>query len=79
MERKETKNTSIQTFIGNITETTELQEDSIDLVYLSTVFHIFSAAQIVSFEKELRQKLSFSSGVLIDVGEHFYMQMFFKT
>lgn len=104
---------NIIAFIGDITKKTDLKESSIDLVYLSTVFHIFSEIQILGFEKEinrilkpkgqlaivnikkedtpfgpplemrsspeeLRQKLSFFPKKLIEVGEHFYMQLFIK-
>lgn len=111
--RKEAEKTNIEALVGDITKTTEIKECSIDLVYLSTVFHIFSDIQIVCFEneitrilkpkaqlaiininkedtpfgppvemrsspEELRQKLSFVPKKLIEVGEHFYMQLFLK-
>ena len=125
--RKEVEKTNIEALVGDITKTTEIKKGSIELVYenhdvntppfkagmvyLSTVFHIFSDAQVVGFEKEvkrilspraklaiinikkedtpfgppvemrsspeeLRQKLSFAPGKLIEVSEHFYMQLF---
>ena len=111
--RKEVEKANIEALVGDITKTTEIKECSLDLVYLSTVFHIFSDTQIVGFEKEvkrilksgaklaivnikkentpfgppvemrsspeeLRQKLSFTPGELIEVSEHFYMQIFTK-
>jgi len=111
--RKEVEKTNIEALVGDITKTTEIEKGSIDLVYLSTVFHIFSDTQIVGFEKEvkrilkpraklaiinikkentpfgppvemrsspeeLRQKLSFTPRELIEVSEHFYMQLFTK-
>ena len=111
--RKEAEKTNIEALVGDITKTTEIKECSIDLVYLSTVFHIFSDTQIVGFEKEikrilkpraklaivnikkentpfgpplemrsspeeLRQKLSLTPRELIEVSEHFYMQIFVK-
>jgi len=113
--KKEIGNKSnICVFVGDITKRTDLKDSSVDLVYLSTVFHIFSASQIVGFEneinrilkpkaqlaiinikkeetpfgppvemrsspEELRQKLSFSPTKLIEVGKHFYMQIFIKV
>jgi ubiquinone/menaquinone biosynthesis C-methylase UbiE len=111
--RKEVENTNIEALVGDITGKTKLKNCSIDLVYLATVFHIFSNAQIIGFEnevkrilkpkanlaivnikkedtpfgppiemrsspEELRQKLSLSPGGLLEVGEHFYMQLFQK-
>jgi ubiquinone/menaquinone biosynthesis C-methylase UbiE len=55
--RKEVDKTNIEALVGDITTTTEIQEGSIDLVYLSTVFHIFSDNQIVGFEKEVKRIL----------------------
>jgi ubiquinone/menaquinone biosynthesis C-methylase UbiE len=107
------KKSNIDAFVGDITKRTDLKDSSIDLVYLSTVFHIFSDIQIVGFEneinrilkpkaqlaiininkedtpfgppvemrsspEELRKKLSFVPKKLIEVGEHFYMQLFIK-
>lgn len=113
--KKEIGNKSnINAFVGDITKRTDLKDASVDLVYLSTVFHIFSDSQIAGFEdeinrilkpkaqlaiininkeetpfgppvemrsspEELRQKLSFVPRKLIEVGEHFYMQLFIKV
>jgi ubiquinone/menaquinone biosynthesis C-methylase UbiE len=109
--KKEVEKTNIEAFVGDITKPTGLKTSSIDLVYLSTVFHIFSDAQIDGFvteikrilkpnarlvivnikkedtpfgppvemrssPEELRQKLPFTPKILIDVGDHFYMQVF---
>lgn len=109
--KKDVGNKNIEPIVGDITGATDLKGSSIDLVYLSTVFHIFSDHQIKHFEKEvrrvlkpkaklaivnikkentplgppmkmrvspeeLRQKLSFKSIKLIDVGEYFYMRIF---
>lgn len=109
--KKEVEKTNIEASVGDITKQTGLKASSIDLVYLSTVFHIFSNAQIDGFvteikrilkpnarlaivninkedtpfgppvemrssPEELRQKLPFSPKLLIDVGDHFYMQVF---
>lgn len=108
---KEIEHTNIEAFVGDITKPTGLKPSSIDLVYLSTVFHLFSNAQIKGFVKEikrilkpnarlpiinikkedtpfgppvemrsspeeLRKKLPFTPKILIDVGDHFYMQLF---
>ncbi|WP_024335980.1 class I SAM-dependent methyltransferase [Desulfotignum balticum] len=53
--KKETKNTNIIPLVADITKKTELEDSSIDLVYLSTVFHIFSKGQIAGFENEIRR------------------------
>jgi ubiquinone/menaquinone biosynthesis C-methylase UbiE len=54
---KETENTNIEPFVGDITKSTVLRTASIDLVYLSTVFHIFSKIQIEGFVKEVSRIL----------------------
>jgi ubiquinone/menaquinone biosynthesis C-methylase UbiE len=51
------KNSNIDAFVGDITKRTDLKDASIDLVYLSTVFHIFSDIQIVGFENEIERIL----------------------
>ena len=53
--RNKTKNTNIKTLVGDITKMTELKDCSIDIVYLSTVFHTFSKIHIVGFEKEIKR------------------------
>jgi ubiquinone/menaquinone biosynthesis C-methylase UbiE len=108
---EEVEKTNIEALVGDITKPTVLEASSIDLVYLSTVFHIFSNAQIEGFiaeikrilkqdarlaivnikkedtpfgpplkmrssPEELKQKLPFTPRKLIDVGDHFYMQVF---
>ncbi|MCB2145183.1 MAG: class I SAM-dependent methyltransferase [Deltaproteobacteria bacterium] len=107
------KKSNIDAIVGDITKRTALKDASVDLVYLSTVFHIFPDTEIVCFEneinrilkpkaqlaiininkedspfgppvemryspEELRQKLSFVPKKCIDVGKHFYMQLFIK-
>jgi ubiquinone/menaquinone biosynthesis C-methylase UbiE len=109
--KKEVDKTNIEAFVGDISKPTGLQASSIDLVYLSTVFHIFSDAQIEGFvteikrilkpnarlaivnikkedtpfgppvemrssPEELRQKLPLIPKILIEVSDHFYMQVF---
>lgn len=54
---KEVENTNIVALVGDITKLTEIEECSIDLVYLSTVFHIFSDTQIAGFENEVKRIL----------------------
>jgi ubiquinone/menaquinone biosynthesis C-methylase UbiE len=51
------KKSNIDAFVGDITKRTDLKDSSIDLVYLSTVFHIFSDIQIVGFENEINRIL----------------------
>ncbi len=48
---------NIEFLVGDITRTTTIKNNSVDLVYLSLVFHIFSASQIVGFEQEVRRIL----------------------
>jgi len=55
--KKETKDTNITPILGDITNTTELEESSLDLIYLSTVFHGFSKSEINGFLKEARRLL----------------------
>lgn len=55
--KKEVENTTIEALIGDITKPTHLKDASIDLVYLSTVFHIFSDSQIDGFTREVRRIL----------------------
>jgi ubiquinone/menaquinone biosynthesis C-methylase UbiE len=50
--REETKGTNIEAMPGDITGTTPLEAASIDLIYLSNVFHAFSEDQIQGFLKE---------------------------
>ena len=54
---KEVEKTNIEALVGDITKTTALEKSSVDLVYLSTVFHIFSDTQIVGFQKEVKRIL----------------------
>jgi len=109
--KKEVDKTNIEAFVGDISQPTGLKASLIDLVYLSTVFHIFSDAQIEGFvtetkrilkpkallaivnikkektpfgppvkmrssPEELRRKLPFTPKILIEVSDHFHMQVF---
>lgn len=56
--REETEGTNIVALVGDITATTQLPASAIDLIYLSTVFHIFSPEQIKGFEAEVKRLLA---------------------
>lgn len=45
--------TAVLPFVGDITRQTPLPEASVDLVYLSTVFHGFTAEQVNGFKEEV--------------------------
>jgi len=60
---RETKDTNITPILGDITKTTTLASASIDLIYLSTVFHGFSRSQWAGFQKEV-QRLLKPKGIL---------------
>jgi ubiquinone/menaquinone biosynthesis C-methylase UbiE len=112
--KNEIEKTNIEAFVGDITKPTGLKAASIDLVYLSTVFHIFSESQIEDFvaeikrilkpkarlaivnikkedtpfgppvemrssPEELRRKVPLTPKILVEVSEHFYMQVFEDT
>jgi ubiquinone/menaquinone biosynthesis C-methylase UbiE len=49
--------------LGDITKTTEIEESSIDLIYLSTVLHGFSKSQIDAFQREVKRILK-PNGIL---------------
>jgi ubiquinone/menaquinone biosynthesis C-methylase UbiE len=53
----QTKGTVIEPFVGDITKQTKLKNSSIDLIYLSTVFHGFSENQAAGFLKEVKRLL----------------------
>lgn len=55
--KKETQGTNITPILGDITKTIELEESSLDLIYLSTVFHGFSKNEIDGFQKEVGRLL----------------------
>jgi ubiquinone/menaquinone biosynthesis C-methylase UbiE len=56
--REETKGSNIVALVGDITTATQLPASAIDLIYLSTVFHIFSPEQIKGFEAEVKRLLA---------------------
>jgi ubiquinone/menaquinone biosynthesis C-methylase UbiE len=109
--KNEVKGTNIETIEGDITKPTRLKPTSIDIIYLSTVFHVFSQHQrqgflqevkrllklkaflaIVEIEKketlfgpplnlryspeELKKTVLLNPVNTVQVGEHFYMQIF---
>ena len=55
--KKEVEKTNIEAFVGDISKPTELEASSIDLVYLSTVFHIFTQHQVEGFVTEIKRIL----------------------
>jgi ubiquinone/menaquinone biosynthesis C-methylase UbiE len=55
--KKQVEKSNIITLVGDITQRTELEDRSLDLVYLSTVFHIFKIQQIEGFIKEIKRIL----------------------
>jgi ubiquinone/menaquinone biosynthesis C-methylase UbiE len=55
--KEDTKGTNIEPIKGDITKRTQIEESSIDLIYLSTVFHGFSKDQIDGFKKEAKRLL----------------------
>jgi ubiquinone/menaquinone biosynthesis C-methylase UbiE len=55
--KEETKGTNIETIKGDITKRTQIKGSSVDLIYLSTVFHGFSEDKINGFQKEVNRLL----------------------
>lgn len=55
--KEETKETNIQTVLGDITKRTQIKSSSVDLIYLSAVFHGFSKGEIEGFQKEVKRLL----------------------
>jgi ubiquinone/menaquinone biosynthesis C-methylase UbiE len=53
----ETQGTNITTIKGDITRPTELNESSVDLIYISTVIHGFSKKQMQGFLREAERIL----------------------
>ena len=54
---QETQGTNIEPIAGDITKRTQLEGTSVDLIYLSTVFHGFSKEDIDGFQKEVKRLL----------------------
>jgi len=55
--KSETKNTIIEPFVGDITEETKLAASSINFIYLSTVIHGFSKAELQGLVNEVKRLL----------------------
>jgi ubiquinone/menaquinone biosynthesis C-methylase UbiE len=55
--KRETQGTNIEAIEGGITKSTLFAESSLDLVYLSTVIHIFSQKQIQGLIQEVKRLL----------------------
>jgi len=55
--QSETEGTMIEPFIGDITKQIKLKDASINLIYMSTVFHGFTETQIAGFIQEVRRLL----------------------
>jgi ubiquinone/menaquinone biosynthesis C-methylase UbiE len=55
--KNETQGTNIETIEGDITRPTELNESSVDLIYISTVIHVFSQQQMQGFIREVKRLL----------------------
>jgi len=54
---QETKGTNIEAIVGDITKRTQIEDASVDLIYLSTVFHGFSENDIDNFQEEVKRLL----------------------
>jgi ubiquinone/menaquinone biosynthesis C-methylase UbiE len=55
--KEETRGTNIELIEADITKKTPLDEKSVDLIYLSSIFHIFTKEQIGGFQKEIKRLL----------------------
>jgi ubiquinone/menaquinone biosynthesis C-methylase UbiE len=55
--RKETQGTNIETIEGDITKPTQINQSSVDLIYLSGVIHRFSKQQMQGFLREAKRLL----------------------
>ena len=55
--KEETKGTLIVPLEADITQPVPLKTSSIDLIYLATVFHIFTKARIAGFQREVTSLL----------------------
>ncbi|MGD8719030.1 MAG: class I SAM-dependent methyltransferase [Candidatus Zixiibacteriota bacterium] len=55
--RAELKGTNVTPVKGDITEDTGIDAASVDLIYLSTVFHIFNDEQVDAFRREVGRVL----------------------
>ena len=63
--KEETKGTNIEAIVGDITKRTQIKGASVDLIYLSTVFHGFSKKEIDGFQKEVKRLLKHNAVLAI--------------
>lgn len=61
--KREATQSNITAILGDVTQRTAIEDSSIDLVYLSTVFHGFTAGQKTGFLEEIQRILK-PGGVL---------------
>ena len=54
---KETKGTNIEPLLADITKKTPIESSSLNLIYMSTVFHGFEKDRIPHFQKEVERLL----------------------
>jgi ubiquinone/menaquinone biosynthesis C-methylase UbiE len=53
--KQQVKEINIDAIVADITKKTQIEDSSIDLIYLSTVVHGFSKNQIEGFKKEIKR------------------------
>jgi ubiquinone/menaquinone biosynthesis C-methylase UbiE len=63
--KQEVEGTNIEAIEGDITQPTQLKASSIDMIYLSTVFHVFSNQQRIGFFQEVKRLLKPNAYVAI--------------
>lgn len=63
--KAETSWTNIELIEADITRKTPIDEKSVDIIYLSTVFHIFTTEQIKGFQKEVNRLLKLNGKLAI--------------
>ena len=55
--KKETEGTNIEPLVADMTKTTPIKSSSLDLIYMSNVFHGFPKDKIPNFQKEVERLL----------------------
>ena len=63
--KQENDGNNLEIFVGDISLDTGLENGSIDMVYLSTVFHTFSDEQTIGFNKEIDRLLCFGGRLAV--------------
>lgn len=63
--KEETRGSNIEIIEADITKKTPIDEKSVDIIYLSTVFHIFTKEQIKDFQKEVKRLLKLKGKLAI--------------